>query len=218
MMGIWRVHAFLEGFMGYEDWRGCCETFTMPTRKNLFWPIPITLSAEEDYAKSITPGTEVALWDTETEAIMGTMKVTEKYTVNKEYECQQIFKTNDPGPSRSGQKVMEQGAVESGRTGGKSCPSRTTRKCVQGHLSTASSRSPRGICGTRLEYRRSSPTPQSHAQFACLPGLDRQSKSSRRRVHSPVGRGKPETRRHPRRNSRQSYRRSGQQVFPARIA
>jgi sulfate adenylyltransferase len=109
MMGI-GAFTPLEGFMGYQDWRGCCETFTMPTRNNLFWPIPITLSAEEDYAKSITPGTEVALWDTETEAIMGTMKVTEKYTIDKGYECQQIFKTTDPAHPGV-QKVMEQGAV-----------------------------------------------------------------------------------------------------------
>src|SRR5271165_5542279 len=58
MMGI-GAFTPLEGFMGYQDWRGCCETFTMPTRNNLFWPIPITLSAEEDYAKSIAPGDEV---------------------------------------------------------------------------------------------------------------------------------------------------------------
>jgi sulfate adenylyltransferase len=109
MMGI-GAFTPLEGFMGHDDWRGCCETFTMPSRKNLFWPIPITLSAEEDYAKSIAPGTEVALWDTETEAIMGTMKVTEKYAIDKTYECQQIFKTNDPAHPGV-QKVMEQGAV-----------------------------------------------------------------------------------------------------------
>ncbi len=109
MMGI-GAFTPLEGFMGHADWRGCCETFTMPTRNNLFWPIPITLSAEEDYAKSITPGTEVALWDTETEAIMGTMKVTEKYSIDKEYECQQIFKTTDP-KHPGVQKVMEQGAI-----------------------------------------------------------------------------------------------------------
>ena len=109
MMGI-GAFTPLEGFMSHEDWRGCCETFTMPSRNNLFWPIPITLSAEEDYAKSIDPGTEVALWDTETEAIMGTMKVTEKYSIDKEYECQQIFKTNDPAHPGV-QKVMEQGAV-----------------------------------------------------------------------------------------------------------
>ncbi len=109
MMGI-GAFTPLDGFMGHDDWRGCCETYSMPSRGGLFWPIPITLSAEEDYARSIAPGDEVALWDTETESLMGTMKVAEKYSINKEYECRQIFRTNDPAHPGV-QKVMEQGAV-----------------------------------------------------------------------------------------------------------
>jgi len=109
MMGI-GAFTPLAGFMGREDWHGCCATYTMPTRNGLFWPIPITLSAEADYAKSIDAGEEVALWDTETESIMGTMKVTEKYAIDKEYECKQVFRTVDPAHPGV-QKVMEQGEV-----------------------------------------------------------------------------------------------------------
>jgi len=109
MLGI-GAFTPLDGFMGRDDWRGCCETYTMPTRKGLFWPIPITLSAEESVAKSIAPGEEVALWDLETETIMGTMKVSEKYAIDKEYECKQVFRTND-GAHPGVQKVMEQGPV-----------------------------------------------------------------------------------------------------------
>ena len=109
MMGI-GAFTPLDGFMGREDWRGCCESYRMPSRNGLFWPIPITLSAEEDYAKSIAAGDEVALWDVETEAIMGTMKIAEKYAIDKEYECKQIFRTTDPAHPGV-QKVMEQGAV-----------------------------------------------------------------------------------------------------------
>ncbi len=110
MMGI-GAFTPLDGFMGHDDWRGCCETYTMPSKKELFWPIPITLSAEEDYARSIAAGEEVALWDVETESIMGTMKVAEKYTIDKQFECKQVFRTADaahPGV----QKVMEQGAEQ----------------------------------------------------------------------------------------------------------
>lgn len=109
MMGI-GAFTPLDGFMGRDDWKGCCETFSMPSKKNLFWPIPITLSAAEDLAAAIAIGEEVALWDTETESIVGTMKVTEKYTIDKEFECKQVFKTADtahPGV----QKVMQQGPV-----------------------------------------------------------------------------------------------------------
>ncbi len=109
MMGI-GAFTPLDGFMGKDDWQGCCDDYRMPSRQGLFWPIPITLSAEEDVAGSIAAGEEVALWDTETEAIMGTMKVTGKYGIDKEHECRQVFRTTDqahPGV----QKVMAQGPV-----------------------------------------------------------------------------------------------------------
>ncbi len=109
MMGI-GAFTPLDGFMGRDDWQGCCESYSMPSKSGLFWPIPITLSTDEEYAKTIAVGEEVALWDTETDSLMGTMKVTEKHKVDKAYECQQVFRTTDvkhPGV----QKVMEQGAV-----------------------------------------------------------------------------------------------------------
>jgi len=109
MMGI-GAFTPLDGFMGKDDWQGCCDTYTLPSRDGLFWPIPITLSAEKDLAGSINADEEVALFDVETESIMGTMKVTEKYSIDKEHECKQIFTTTDsahPGV----QKVMEQGPV-----------------------------------------------------------------------------------------------------------
>ncbi len=109
MMGI-GAFTPLEGFMGHDDWKGCCDEYRMPSMNGLFWPIPITLSAEQALADTITVGEEVALWDTETNTLMGTMKVTEKYTIDKAHECQQVFKTTDeahPGV----QKVMAQGPV-----------------------------------------------------------------------------------------------------------
>lgn len=109
MLGI-GAFTPLEGFMGYADWKGICDDFAMPSRNNLFWPIPITLSAEKSLADSISAGEEVALWDLETEAIMGTMTVSEKYAIDKGHECRQVFRTTDqehPGV----QKVMAQGEI-----------------------------------------------------------------------------------------------------------
>ncbi len=109
MMGI-GAFTPLDGFMGKEDWKGVCDSYQMPSMDNLFWPIPITLSGTQEVADSIQIGEEVALFDTETEAIMGTMTVTEKYAIDKAHECQQVFKTTDeehPGV----QKVMAQGPV-----------------------------------------------------------------------------------------------------------
>ncbi len=109
MMGI-GAFTPLDGFMGRDDWKNCCERFALPSKKDLFWPIPITMSATDELAKSIALGEEVALWDTETEELMGTMKVTEKYNIDKEHECKEVFKTADPAHPGV-QKVMEQPPV-----------------------------------------------------------------------------------------------------------
>ena len=60
MMGI-GAFTPLEGFMGYDDWKGVCDDLAMPSKNGLFWPIPITLSAAQDLADSIRTGEEVAL-------------------------------------------------------------------------------------------------------------------------------------------------------------
>ncbi len=107
MMGI-GAFTPLEGFMGKNDWKGVVDNFTM--QDGTFWPIPITLSATEEIADEIKIGEDVALVDFETSEIMGIIKVSEKYSIDKAYECQKIFKTTDmehPGV----QKVMAQGDV-----------------------------------------------------------------------------------------------------------
>ncbi|MBI2839086.1 MAG: sulfate adenylyltransferase [Acidobacteria bacterium] len=98
----------LTGFMGSEDWKGVCAGYKM--KDGLFWPIPITLSARKDVAEGIKLGDEVALVDEETNEIMATMKVTEKYGIDREYECKQVFRTNDP-EHPGVKKVMEQAEI-----------------------------------------------------------------------------------------------------------
>ena len=112
MMGI-GAFTPLDGFMGKDDWKSCCETMMLPSKKGLFWPIPVTLSATEELANSLKIGEEVQLWDTDTDALVGTMKVAEKYTIDKALECQEIFKTKDPAHPGV-QKVMEQSPVNLG--------------------------------------------------------------------------------------------------------
>jgi sulfate adenylyltransferase len=62
----------------------------------LFWPIPITLSVSDETAKSLKPNEEITLISDESQEIMGTMKVTEKYQIDKDFECKNVFTTNDP--------------------------------------------------------------------------------------------------------------------------
>lgn len=102
MMGI-GAFTPLTGFMTKADWKGVCDDFTM--EDGTFWPIPITLSTDEEEVKE---GDELALVDDETGTTIGTIKVTEKYTIDKDYECKAIFTTTDtqhPGV----EKVMGQG-------------------------------------------------------------------------------------------------------------
>ena len=84
----------LTGFMGHDDWRGACAD--MRLADGLFWPIPITLSCARDLAELIAPGEEVALSDAETGEIMGLLEVTEKYTIDRDFECTHVFRTTDP--------------------------------------------------------------------------------------------------------------------------
>ncbi|MDA8094022.1 MAG: sulfate adenylyltransferase [Betaproteobacteria bacterium] len=98
----------LEGFMTHADWQGVCDGYKMAN--GLFWPIPITLSADEVTAQGIAIGSDVALVDSESGEIMGTMTVTEKYRIDKAHECMMVYKTADlehPGVKM----VMEQGPV-----------------------------------------------------------------------------------------------------------
>jgi len=98
----------LDGFMGEEDWRGCCVDMSLSN--GLFWPIPITVSCEKDLADRIQIGADVALSDGENGDILGILTVSEKYRIDRELECSHVFRTTDPAHPGV-QKVMEQGAV-----------------------------------------------------------------------------------------------------------
>jgi sulfate adenylyltransferase len=98
----------LDGFMTHADWEGVCDG--MKTAGGVFWPIPITLSCDEVVADGIRTGSDIALVDPDNGDVLATMKVTEKYQIDKAHECATVFKTTDvehPGVKM----VMEQGDV-----------------------------------------------------------------------------------------------------------
>ncbi len=98
----------LDGFMTHGDWERVCDG--MKLASGLFWPIPITLSADKSQADAIDTGTEIALVDPDSDEILATMRVSEKYTIDKKHESMMVFKTADAG--HPGVKmVMEQGDV-----------------------------------------------------------------------------------------------------------
>jgi len=107
MMGIGGFTP-LDGFMSQSDWRGVCDGMRMTS--GTFWPIPITLSTDADTAASLRVGQEITLVDPDDGTPLATMRLTEKYTIDKEHECACVFATTElehPGVKM----VMEQGAV-----------------------------------------------------------------------------------------------------------
>jgi len=89
MMGIGGFTP-LDGFMTHADWQGVCDGYKMAS--GLFWPIPITLSTDDEDVKD---GDQVALINADSDEIMATMTITEKYTIDKDHECMQVYKTTD---------------------------------------------------------------------------------------------------------------------------
>src|SRR6185437_16895435 len=61
----------LDGFMGHDDWRGSC--LDMKLTNGVFWPIPITLSVDNDLAGSLRADEEVALADAENGELLAVM-------------------------------------------------------------------------------------------------------------------------------------------------
>ena len=107
MLGM-GAYTPLSGFMNHADWHSVCVD--MKLTDGVFWPIPITLSADEDVAGGIATGDDVALTDGGSGEILGFLKVDEKYSSDKLLECRNVYGTTDekhPGV----QKVMQQGEV-----------------------------------------------------------------------------------------------------------
>ncbi len=99
----------LDGFMTHADWQGVCAGMKMAN--GLFWPIPITLSTDKAHRQRYRDRRARSRWSIrKTASILATMKVTEKYTIDKAHECATVFKTTDiehPGVKM----VMAQGDV-----------------------------------------------------------------------------------------------------------
>jgi sulfate adenylyltransferase len=95
----------LDGFMTHADWERVCKEYR--TASGIFWPIPITLSVDPLAARDIEVGREIALIDPDSSEALATMRVTEKYSIDKARECMAVFRTTDsahPGVKM----VMEQ--------------------------------------------------------------------------------------------------------------
>jgi sulfate adenylyltransferase len=98
----------LDGFMSHADWQGVCRDYRMAS--GVFWPIPITLSVDASVAQAIRVGEGIVLTDPDNGESLATMRVTEKYAIDKALECESVFRTTEqehPGV----RMVMQQGDV-----------------------------------------------------------------------------------------------------------
>lgn len=91
MLGI-GAFSPLDGFMRQEDYIQVVET--MHLANGTLWPIPITLSVDKSRTDSLKINDEIALIDAETDELMATMKVEEKYHYDKKHEAKQVFRTD----------------------------------------------------------------------------------------------------------------------------
>ena len=98
----------LDGFMGHDDWRGAC--LDMKLSSGVFWPIPITLSVDKGLADSIHAEEQVTLIDAQSGEILAVMEVREKYSIDKQFEVQHVYRTADPKHPGVA-KVLQQGDV-----------------------------------------------------------------------------------------------------------
>jgi len=81
----------LTGFMGEKDFKSVCSN--MRLANGLVWPIPVILSPADDVTAGINVGDTIALNDSKGQ-LLGTMKVTEKYTHDKKLEAK-VYGTDD---------------------------------------------------------------------------------------------------------------------------
>lgn len=83
----------LEGFMGKKDYQNVVDN--MHLADGTLWPIPITLSVPQEQAKNLSLGEEIALVDKQSGELMGSIRVEEKYSYDKQREAKNVFGTED---------------------------------------------------------------------------------------------------------------------------
>jgi len=101
----------LTGFMAKQDYDSVVQT--MRLANGLIWSLPVTLPVAKGLAAQVRTGEEIALVESNGAAegaILGVMKISEKFEYDKTREAKEVYRTTEdahPGVSR----VMKQGEV-----------------------------------------------------------------------------------------------------------
>src|SRR5580704_7703018 len=80
----------LRGFMTPADYVGVCHNMRLSS--GILWPMPITLDVKEDFAKTLKPGSKVALRDAEG-VMLAVLNVEEIWQPDRKAEAQSVFGT-----------------------------------------------------------------------------------------------------------------------------
>jgi sulfate adenylyltransferase len=80
----------LQGFMTQVDYEGVCHNMRLSSC--VLWPMPITLDVKEDFAKSLKPGSKVALRDAEG-VMLAVLNVEEIWHPDRNAEAKSVFGT-----------------------------------------------------------------------------------------------------------------------------
>ncbi len=98
------AYSPLSGFMIEDEYNSVIGT--MRLTNGLPWTIPVTLPVDDEMARGLREGQEVALVDGD--HLMGVMTITDKYRADKEREAREVYRTTEdthPGVAR----LYEQG-------------------------------------------------------------------------------------------------------------
>ena len=80
----------LRGFMSRADFEGtCCN---MRLQNGLLWPIPVTLDVSEEFARSVRPGSTIALRDPEG-VMLAALRVEEVWQPDRHEEAETVYGT-----------------------------------------------------------------------------------------------------------------------------
>lgn len=88
------VGAFspLETFMGRADYERCVRDMRLSEPSALLWPIPITLDVSEEFAATLTAGSEITLRDRHWNPL-ALYSVTETWRPDRELEARLVYNT-----------------------------------------------------------------------------------------------------------------------------
>ncbi len=101
------AYSPLTGFMNQDDYLNV--TNQMRLDNGILWPLPITLSVNQDQANELTEGEEVVLVDQRNRPC-GVLLIQEMYSYDKFHEAEQVYQTTDlnhPGVKL----LMQQGEI-----------------------------------------------------------------------------------------------------------